>query len=61
MVKMTFIKACLIMPFLLPVNIFIQWLENDFLGYLNSWETSVKQRKGFSAKQKKMMLMPEET
>jgi len=43
------------------VNISIQWLENDFLGYLKSWETSVKQCKGFSAKQKKMMLMPEET
>ena len=31
------------------------------MGYLRSWEDMVAKRKGFSNKQKKMMLMPKET
>jgi len=31
------------------------------MGYLKSWEASVSQREGYSAKEKKMMLMPDET
>ena len=38
----------------------IQWLEEDFLLYLNNWETSVRGRTGFSvAEQSKMMLSAE--
>ena len=38
-----------------------QWLEEEFLPYLESWEKSVHERDGFSAKEKEMMLMPKET
>ena len=31
------------------------------MGYLNSWEVTVQQRKGFPSEKKKMMLMPVET
>ena len=27
---------------------FVQWLEDDFIGYLDHWETSVRERPGFS-------------
>ena len=39
----------------------LQWLEDDFMGYLNSWETTVQQQKGFPSEKKKMMFMPVET
>ena len=39
----------------------MQWLEEDLLGYLNDWEESVKKRQGFTAAQKKLMLMPDST
>ena len=39
----------------------LQWLETDFLGYLSTWEESVRKQKGFEDKTKKMMLMPDET
>ena len=31
------------------------------MGYLKSWESSVKKRKGYTAREKKKMLMPDET
>lgn len=39
----------------------VQWLEDDLLGYLSGWEESVKKRKGFTAVQKKLMMMPDST
>lgn len=30
-----------------------QWLENEFLPYLDEWEKSVKERDGYDATQKK--------
>ena len=39
----------------------LQWLENDFLNYLNEWEKSVKQRKGFTPAQRTLMLLSPET
>ena len=41
--------------------VLLQWLKDDFLGYLDDWENSVQKREGFSNKQKSMMLMPVET
>lgn len=41
--------------------IMLQWLENDFLNYLDEWEQSVKQRKGFTPAQRTMMLLSPET
>lgn len=38
-----------------------QWLEDDFLTYLNEWEASVKGREGFEDVQKKRMLLSEQT
>ena len=34
----------------------LQWLEEDVLEYLSAWEMSVKNRKGFTAAEKKLML-----
>ena len=39
----------------------LQWLKEDFLGYLNEWEESVEQRTGFTSSQKNMMLLSRET
>ena len=41
--------------------VYIQWLENEFLGYLKEWEKSVEQRNGFTAAQKRMMILSNET
>ena len=36
-----------------------QWLEEDFLGYLDAWESSVNSRPGYTKTEKgKMMLSP---
>ena len=41
------------------MHFLLQWLEDDFLGYLNQWERSVKVRQGFNKKEKaRMMLSP---
>ena len=39
----------------------MQWLEDDFLSYLDTWEESVKEREGFSNAQQSMMLLSKET
>ena len=36
-------------------------LEQDFLGYLDSWEKDVNAREGFTADEKKRMLLSQET
>lgn len=38
-----------------------QWLQNDFMGYLDNWEKAVKEREGFSDQEKKKMLLSAET
>ncbi len=40
---------------------FLQWLETNFLGYLDEWETSVKSREGFTDAQKATMMLSRET
>ena len=40
---------------------YTQWLEKDFLKYLDTWEESVKSREKFTAAQKKQMLLRTET
>ena len=44
---------------ILTINayIFLQWLEDDLLGYLDQWEISVKVRQGFNKKEKARMLL----
>lgn len=39
----------------------LQWLEEDFLGYLNEWEASVNAREGISDAEKASMLLSQET
>ena len=39
----------------------LQWLEEEFLGYLDEWEASVQQRPGFTRAEKKMMTLSGET
>ena len=39
----------------------MQWLERDFLGYLDHWEESVWAREGFTPGEKAMMLLSRET
>ena len=39
----------------------IQWLETDFLGYLNEWDRSVNGRTGFTAAEQKRMRLSDET
>ena len=39
----------------------LQWLETDFLGYLEEWQKTVEERKGFTASEKKTMLLSDET
>ena len=42
--------------------ILIQWLEEDFLGYLDEWENSVKKRPGtYTKTQRNMMLLSSQT
>lgn len=40
---------------------FAQWLEEEFLPYLDAWEKSVKEREGLSDAQKKRMTLSQET
>ena len=40
---------------------FLQWLEKDFLGYLDDWEASVNAREGFSKAEKASMTLSKET
>lgn len=39
----------------------MQWLKEEFLGYLDEWEECVNKQLGFTPAQKKMMLLSEET
>ena len=39
----------------------MQWLETEFLGYLKKWEKAVEEREGYTAHEKKNMLLSSET
>ena len=39
------------------IKLFIQWLRDVFLKYLDDWETSVNERPGFTKEQKNLMLL----
>ena len=39
----------------------LQWLETEFLGYLEQWEKAVTGREGFTECEKKTMLLSAET
>ena len=39
----------------------MQWLESDFLGYLDEWDKSVKSRPGFTLAEQKQMRLSDET
>ena len=38
-----------------------QWLKEEFLGYLDDWERSVNNHEGFTAAQRSMMLLSQQT
>ena len=51
-----------IVPCVITITIFIlQFLKNDILGYFKRWRLSVMNRPGFSAAEKKRMMLSEET
>jgi len=39
----------------------LQWLETEFIPYLEQWENTVKAQEDFSAKEKELMLLARET
>ena len=41
----------------LPLTFLLQWLEQEFIPYLDEWEKSVEDREGFSNLAKKQMLL----
>ena len=40
---------------------YIQWLETEYLGYLNEWDRSVNGCTGFTAAERKRMRLSDET
>ena len=40
---------------------FFQWLQTEFLQYLEEWKTAVQNRKDVTAAEKKSMLLSDET
>ena len=38
-----------------------QWLEKEFLAYLDDWERSVNEREGYTTAQKNRMILSKET
>ena len=55
----------IILPMVLFIFIkpytYIQWLEEEFLPYLDSWEYSVQEREGYCVAEKNKMLLSVET
>lgn len=43
------------------VLIYLQWLENDFLGFLSRWNESVQQQMNCTPAQKQTMLLSQQT
>ena len=40
---------------------YMQWLKEDFLGYIEEWQKSIEQREEFTNAQKQMMCLSKET
>ena len=51
------------MSIIISINtiMYVQWLKDDFLGYLDAWKRSVQGRTNFSKIEHKMMLISPET
>ena len=49
---------CLALQLRTPI---MQWLEDEFLGYLSEWEEAVEKRTGFEPHERKRMLLSSET
>lgn len=43
------------------VIVLLQWLQETFLGYLQEWESSVKNRENFTKGEKQLMCLTRET
>ena len=41
--------------------IYLQWLKQEFLPFLDNWEKSVQGREGFTDTEKKRMLLSDQT
>lgn len=50
-------KVCQLIMQLAISYILLQWFETQFFPYLNNWETSAKNRKGYTDSAKKMMAL----
>lgn len=55
------LTVSVIFLYLVLLNHFLKWLEQEFLPYLDSWEASVSATSNYTAKQKKQMLLSTET
>ena len=42
-------------------HVYVQWLEETFLPYLDGWEQTIEAREGFTKEQKNRMLLSRET
>ena len=51
----------LILVFYFLFIICAQWITDEFIPYLKSWEESVQKRNGFTPQEKAMMLLARET
>ena len=40
---------------------YIQWLKEEFLGYLSDWEESINKRDGYSDEEKAKMIISQDT
>jgi len=45
----------------LPLTFLLQWVEQEFIPYLDEWEKSVEDREGFNNLAKKQMLLSRAT
>ena len=57
------VKIIILQPHkLLATSLLLQWIEDVFLGYLEGWENSVRERPGeYTKTQRSMMLLSRET
>jgi len=51
----------LVLVFYFLFIICAQWMTDEFIPYLKSWEESVQERNGFTPQEKAMMLLARET
>lgn len=47
--------------YIISVCASLQWLKEDFIGYLDRWQESVSKREGFSKTEQNKMMLSEET